>query len=115
MSKNKTHIVSARYTDDEYLDILMKVTGTDGKTFMSPGQFSKCAALSAKVVVVDRELEEYKVFLAYKISNSINQIAQAIHMDRQSGVVSQSTYDLATQELQQLHAELFDVLELVKG
>ena len=109
--KNKNFVISARYTEDEYLDVLMKITDESGQQMMSPGAFSKAATLGGKVTIVDSELERYRAFIASRISNNINQIARGLNTDRKAGKISEATYEKTLLELQKLVAELNKLLE----
>lgn len=109
--KNKEHVISARYNEDEYLDILLKISDADGKQMMSPGAFSKAATLAGKVTIVDSELEQYRVFVASKISNNINQIAKRLNTDFKAESVSEKTYIDVLNQMEKLNNELNKLLE----
>ena len=101
-----SEVVSIRFNDDEYMDILMKISDKDGKPIMSAGKFVKCAALTGKVKIFNHEVEEYKAFILGKISNNINQIAYRLNTDNIENKVSESTYIANLEALE-------NVLELV--
>lgn len=109
--KNKDFVISARYTEDEYMDVLLKITDEDGHRMMSPGAFSKAATLGGKVTIVDSELERYRAFVAARMGNNINQIARGLNTDRKAGKISETTYEVVLQELEKLVVELNKLLE----
>jgi len=99
-------IVSIRFKEDEYMDLLMKVSNKEGNPIMSVGKFCKCAALAGKVKIFNHEVEEYKAFILGKISNNINQMAHRLNTDNIENKVSESTYIANLEALK-------EVLELV--
>lgn len=109
--KNKDFVISARYSEDEYMDVLFKITDENGQQIMSPGAFSKSATLSAKVTLVDSELERYRVFVAAKMGSNINQIARGLNADRISEKINESTYESVMKELEKLVIQLNKLLE----
>ena len=113
MSEKKTrdYVISARYTEDEYIDVLLKITDESGQQMMSPGAFSKAATLGGKVTIVDSELERYRAFVAARMGNNINQIAKGLNTDRKAGKISEATYEVILKELKSLVVELNKLLE----
>lgn len=109
--KNKDFVISARYTEDEYMDVLLKITDEDGHRMMSPGAFSKAAALAGKVTIVDSELEQYRAFIAGNIGNNLNQIARRLNTDNLAGTITEQTYIDVLNELGSLKKELTKLLE----
>ena len=107
----KQHVISARYTESEYLDVLLKITDADGTQVMSPGAFSKAATLGGRVTIVDSEVERYKVFLLSKISNNMNQIAKGLNTDRLAGRVSEETHIFALEKLHEIKDEITKLME----
>jgi len=87
-----SEVVSIRFNDDEYMNILMKISDKDGNLIMSAGKFCKCAALTGKVKIFNHEVEEYKTFILGKISNNINQITHRLNIDNIENKVSEQTY-----------------------
>lgn len=109
--KNKEYVVSARYTEDEYLDILLKISDANGKKMMSVGAFSKVATLSGKVTIIEKELEQYRTFIASRISNNINQIAKRLNTDHKADLISEKTYIDVLNQMEILNHELNKLLE----
>lgn len=111
IKKNKERVISARYTEDEYMDILLKISDGEGKQIISPGAFSKAATLSGRVTVVDKEVEQYKVFVASKISNNVNQISKRLNSDFKAKIISEKTYGDVLEELNKLTIQVHSLLE----
>ena len=109
--KKKDYVISARYTEDEYLDVLMKISDADGKQMMKPAAFTKAAALAGKVTIVDSELEQYRAFIASNIGNNLNQIARRLNTDNLAGTITEQTYIDVLNELGSLKKELTKLLE----
>jgi len=112
--KNKDYVISSRYTEDEYLDILMKVSDGDGNPMMKPSAFVKAASLSSGVKIVDSELEKYKVFIAAKVGNNLNQIAKRLNTDNKSGVLNDRTYIDVLNDMSLIKKELNELLEPIR-
>lgn len=107
----KNYVISARYTESEYLDVLMKITDADGTQMMSPGAFSKAATLGGRVTIIDTEVERYKAFLLSKISNNMNQIAKGLNTDRLAGNVFEETHILVLKNLNEIKDEITQLME----
>ena len=107
----KEHVISARYTESEYLDVLMKITDADGTQMMSPGAFSKAATLGGRVTITDTEVERYRVFILSKISNNLNQIAKGLNTDRLADRVTEETHISTLEKLQELKDEVIKLTE----
>jgi hypothetical protein len=107
----KEHVISARYSESEYLDVLMKLSDADGAQMMSPGAFSKAATLGGRVTIVDTEVERYRVFILSKISNNLNQIAKGLNVDRMAGRVSEETHISTLEKLQEVKDEVTKLTE----
>lgn len=112
--KNKKHIISARYTDDEYADVMLKISNRDGEQVISVGEFSKLATLSKSAVIVDSEVERYKVYIASKISNNINQIAKRLNTDNRQGIIGDKTYSDVLYSLNEIRQQLVVLLSPVQ-
>ena len=78
---------------------------------MSAGAFSKLATLAGKVTIIDSELEQYRAFVASRISNNINQIAKRLNTDFKANHVSEETYINVLNEMGKLNDELNKLLE----
>ena len=109
-----SEVVSIRFNDDEYMNILMKISNKDGKPIMSPGKFCKCAALTGKVKIFNHEVEEYKAFILGKISNNINQIAHRLNTDNVENKVSEKTYIANLEVLESLLEQVNELSQSVR-
>lgn len=87
-----SEVVSIRFNDSEFMDILIKTADRDGKQIMSPGQFCKQACLTNNVKIFNHEVEEYKVFILSKISHNINQITYRLNRDNEEKRINEETY-----------------------
>jgi hypothetical protein len=111
VKSKKEHVISARYTESEYLDVLMKITDADGTQMMSPGAFSKAATLGGRVTISDTEVERYKAFVLSKISNNMNQIAKGLNTDRLAGCVPEETHISVLMRLEEIKDEITKLME----
>jgi hypothetical protein len=109
-----SQVISVRYSDDEYMDILMKLANKEGKPIMSPSKFSKCATLTGKVTLVNQEVEQYKVFVLGKISNNINQIAHRLNSDNLSGKLNNKTYIDNLESLENLLKQVNELTDPIR-
>lgn len=109
-----SEVVSIRFKDDEYIDLLMKVSDKDGKPIMPVGKFVKCAALTGKVKIFNHEVEEYKAFILGKISNNINQIAHRLNTDNIENKVSEQTYIANLEALESLLKHVNELAQAVR-
>jgi len=100
--KNKSHVISWRCSDDELVEILMKVCDEDGVEMMKPSAYSRAATLGGHVTIVDSELERYKAFVLARQGNLRNQMVKCLHQDRKAGIVTEKTY---ISILEQMHKE----------
>ena len=95
-------VVSIRFKENEYIELLMKVSNKNGNKAMSVSQFCKHSALTGKVTIFNQEIEEYKTHLLSKLSNNINQIAHRLNTDNFKGTLSESTYINNLQALEEI-------------
>ena len=95
-------VVSIRFKENEYIELLMKVSDKNGNEAMSVSQFCKHSALTGKVTLFNHEIEEYKTFLLSKLSNDINQIADKLNSDNLKGNLSESIYINNLQALEKI-------------
>lgn len=109
--ENKDHQIGVRLTDSQYADLLLKITDADGNQIISPAAFCRSAITSAKVTIVDSELEKYRTFVAARIGNLRNQLVRVLHKDRKSGIVSEKTYLDILEKIQDQDDELNKLLE----
>jgi len=104
--ENKDFKIQSRYTESEYLDVLLKITDVDGQLLMKPGEFSKACTLSGHAIIKDKELDEYKVFVVAKISNNLNQIVKRLHQDNLANRITDQTYINLLEELEKINEQL---------
>ena len=112
--ENKSHVISARFNDDEYLDVMMKITDESGTQLMKLSDFARASILSSKVVIVDSELEQYRAWVAASVGNNINQIARRLNTDAKTEILSESTYIDVLKELNKISVEMNKLLEPLK-
>jgi hypothetical protein len=104
--KNKTIVISARLTEDEYADITLRISGADGKAMMKQSEYFKSALLDAAVHVKDKEVEQFKVFILSKISNNINQVAHRLNSDNKAGIIDAETYKDVLENMEKICNEV---------
>jgi len=107
-------VVAVRFKDDEYMDLLMKISDKDGKQIMKVSSFIKSAALTGKVKVFNHEVEEYKAFILGKISNNINQIAHRLNTDNSENKVSEKTYIANLEALENLLEQINELAQSIR-
>jgi len=110
---NKKNIISFRLSDDEYADLLLKISDANGMQKLSASAFVRASLVSAQVRANDVELERYRVYIAGQIAQQINEIAGALNTANNEGVVSDNLLitladkiDVITNEMHQLLAPL---------
>jgi len=110
---NKKNIISFRLSDDEYADLLLKISDANGMQKLSASAFVRASLVSAQVRANDVELERYRVYIAGQIAQQINEIAGALNTANNEGVVSDNLVitladkiDVITNEMHQLLAPL---------
>ncbi|MCP3965980.1 MAG: MobC family plasmid mobilization relaxosome protein [Lentisphaerae bacterium] len=109
INKNKT--VSFRLTKKEHADILSRIpVGDNGKPIMKFSTFARGAVFDKRLVAVDREVEQYKVYTAAKIGNNLNQIAKRLNEDNLAGKIEPSTYDDVLDNLEKVYEKLNTLL-----
>jgi hypothetical protein len=104
--KNKSVVISTRLTEDEYADIQLRISDADGKAMMKQSAYFKSALLDASVLVKDKEVEQFKVFILSKISNNINQVAHRLNADNKVGIIDAKTYDDALNSMKKICDEV---------
>lgn len=109
--ENKKYTVQFRVTESEYLDILMKTTGSDGSQMMTVNQFGRAATLGGKVVIVDSEVLRYRAFVMAQLGNLRNQLVKRLHEDHKASLVTESTYVEILNKLEEEAAEQRRLLE----
>jgi Bacterial mobilisation protein (MobC) len=104
--ENKIYSINTRYTESEYMSILLKITDDKNMQIMKPSQYQRLAALNANITVHDSELDEYKIFIASKISNNINQIAKNLNIANLQDNLTDDTFNDCLLQLEKLNDEL---------
>lgn len=112
---NKTKNVSLRISETEYDEVMAKISvlksgNKKGKPTMNFSQFVRMLFKKRHVVIVDQEVEEYKVAATARIGNNINQIARRLNADNLKGKIDFETYDQALEELRKIRKEMYKVL-----
>lgn len=113
--RNKTKPVSFRISEKEYDEVMAEIPvfksgNKKGKPMMNFSQFVRMLLKRRHVVVVDLEVEEYKVAAAARIGNKINQIAHRLNADNLKGKIDFETYDQALEELRKIRKKIYKVL-----
>ena len=112
---NKTKTVSFRLSEEDYKEISDRIPKNEkGKADMKFSEFIRDAILKSRVVAVDKELEQYKVFTAAKIGNNINQIARRLNSDNLAGKINPDTYNEVIESLERIYGELMLLLDPVR-
>lgn len=111
--KTKSSVISFRIDDDALTELMMKTTDSRGEQIISPSAFARAALESAQVHVVDQELEAFRVYVAAKLGNNINQIARRLNTDAKSGVINTDTYCDVAAQLASISDELHALLQPV--
>jgi hypothetical protein len=111
--KTKSSVISFRIDDDALTELMMKTTDSRGEQIISPSAFARAALESAQVHVVDQELEAFRVYVAAKLGNNINQIARRLNTDAKSGVINTDTYRDVAAQLASISDELHALLQPV--
>jgi len=107
-------VIAVRFKDDEYMDLLMKISDKEGKQIMKVSSFIKSASLTGKVKVFNHDVEEYKAFILGKISNNINQIAHRLNTDNSENKVSEKTYIANLEALENLLEQINELTQSVR-
>lgn len=105
IKNNKNHVISFRVTDAQYLDILMRTNDENGNALMKPGEFAKASILGSTVNLVDKDLEQYKVFTLARIGNNINQLVKRLNTDNKKGIIDLDTYIEILEKLKEIQDE----------
>ena len=104
--KKKSLVISTRLTEDEYADVLLRIANSQGESLIKPSDYFRHALLDANVVVNDKEVEQYRVFILSKISNNLNQIAKRLNQDHGMNLINEATYQDILNELVQLNQSI---------
>jgi hypothetical protein len=111
--KPRQHVISFRIDDDALAELMLKVTDSRGQQIISPSAFARAALESSQVHVVDQELEAFRVYVAAKLGNNINQIARRLNTDAKGGVIDTTTYSDVAAQLASISDELQALLQPV--
>jgi len=99
----KKHVVSTRLTGEELIFFERKISGIEGSIKMSKSMFLHQACTGKKVKKVDLEVEQYKVFIAARLGNDMNEIILSLKNLELSQGRNIETYDAILQELKQIN------------
>ena len=80
--------------------------GSNGKPIMKFSTFARGAIFAKRLVAVDRETEQYKVYAAARIGNNINQIARRLNEDNLAGKIESGTYDDVLDSLEKVYEKI---------
>jgi len=111
--KPRHHVISFRIDDDALAELMLKVTDSRGEQIISPSSFARAALESSQVHVVDQELEAFRVYVAAKFGNNINQIARRLNTDAKAGIIDNATYNDVAAQLASISDELHALLQPV--
>lgn len=112
--KNKSIVIATRLKEDEYADVMLRISNEEGQQIMKPSDYFKQSLLGAKVVVKDKEVEQYKAFILSRISNNMNQVARRLNQDNIANKISEETYKDVLDELVKINKEIVELAEPVK-
>jgi len=112
--KNKSIVIATRLKEDEYTDVMLRIINDEGEQIMKPSDYFKQALLGAKVVVNDKEVEQYKAFILSRISNNMNQVVKRLNKDNLANKVSEETYKDVLDELVKINQEIVELAEPVR-
>jgi hypothetical protein len=112
---DKTKMVSFRLSEKEHEIILGRIPKNDeGKLIIKLSTFIRGAVFKKRLVAVDREVEQYKVYTAAQIGNNINQIAKRLNEDNLAGKIDSGTYDEVLDNLEKIYETLSVLLAPVR-
>jgi hypothetical protein len=112
--KNKSIVVATRLKEDEYADVMLRIVNEHGEQIMKPSDYFKQSLLDAKVVVKDKEVEQYRAFILSRISNNMNQVAKRLNQDNLANKISEETYKSVLSELVKINKEINELAEPVR-
>ena len=107
-------VIATRLTESEYADIMLRITDDIGEQQITLSEYTKQALLNATVVIVDTEVEQYKVFILSKLSNNINQIAKRLNKDKLSNTLNNQTYQLILNELIKTNTDIYTLSTIIR-
>jgi len=114
MKKKRLHQIGVRLTDDEYEDLMHKITDLDGNQMMTPSTFARASMKGAAVRIVDTELEQYRTFVAAQMANARNQMVNRLNIESKAGIISEKTYVEILELMRDQDHELNRLLEPLK-
>ena len=103
---NRDRKISIRITEQEYNDITLTLTNGEGKKIMSYSDYYRHAANSSKVVIVDKEIDRYKIHAIHKCGNVITQLNKVLYGAKKRGTLSSNTFENIISELEKLNDEM---------
>ncbi len=109
--EKRQFVISTRLSESEYFDFLANVSGKGGMKKRAQSSYLRAAALGMSVRIIDSEVEAYRMFIAGKMSNNINQIAKRLNTDFKSNILTSETYHEVLIALKAVHD---DYLNLIK-
>ena len=107
-------VIATRLTESEYADIMLRIADDIGEQQITLSEYTKQALLNATVVVVDTEVEQYKVFILSKLSNNINQIAKRLNKDKLSNTLNHNTYQFILNELIKTNQAIYTLSNIIR-
>ena len=107
-------VIATRLTESEYADIMLRIADDIGEQQITLSEYTKQALLNATVVVVDTEVEQYKVFILSKLSNNINQIAKRLNKDKLSNTLNNQTYQFILNELIKTNQAIYTLSTIIR-
>ena len=99
----KKHVVSTRLTEEELRIFERKISGKGGGVAVSKSKFLHQACTGKKLKKVDLEVEQYKVFIASRLGNDMNEITLRLKNVELKHGVNADTYEALLQELKTIN------------
>lgn len=99
----RKHVVSTRLTSEEMMCFKRKISGIDGSIKISKSMFLHQACTGGKVKKVDLEVEQYKVFIAARLGNDMNEIILSLKNSELNQDRNIEIYEAILQELKQIN------------
>jgi len=113
--KNKTNVISFRLNDDEYAELLLKITDANGEKKLTPSAFARAALVSSQVRVNDVELEQYRVYIAGQITQQIQTIAGVLNTANMEEQVNDELLIALADKIDLITDEMNKMLSPIEG
>jgi hypothetical protein len=105
----KDRVLTTRVSADTYTEIQMWMHDDVGNEIAKESEVVRALIETGKFVAVDSTVEQYKAFIASRVSNNINQIARQLNLAAKIGAVNN---ELALELLLEVKDLKMEVIEL---